>query len=125
MKNADGTVKNYHGLGVVFETDENNKPIRNLAIDIDITNEIRNYKQLKSHLNELTRKLRKTELNQITKTEQIVIKQLCKGQTIKHIASSLDRSVHTIDNHKRNVFKKLNIHKTGELILWAKDVGII
>lgn len=125
MKHKDSSIHTYHGLGVVFESDENNKPIRNLAIDIDITNEIRNYKQLKSHLDELTRKLRKTELDQLTKAEIKVIVLLCKGKTLKQIATELERSIHTIDNHKRNIFRKLDIHKLRELALWAKDVGLI
>lgn len=125
MKLKDGSIATYHGLGVVFETDENNKPIRNLAIDVDITTEIRNYKQLKSHLDELTRKLRKTELDQLTKAEIKVIVLLCKGNTLKQVATELDRSVHTIDNHKRNIFNKINVHKISELVVWAKDVGLV
>jgi len=125
MKHYDSSIHTYHGLGVVFETDENNRPVKNLAIDLDITHEVRNYKQLKKHLEELTRKLRKSELEGITKMELKVIELLCQGKTIKQIACELERSVHTIDNHKRNIYRKLKLHKNQELILWAKEVGLV
>ncbi|PZX10142.1 PAS domain-containing protein [Breznakibacter xylanolyticus] len=124
MRHADGTVATYQGFGVVFERDAAGRPLRNLAIDIDITHEISNYKQLKRHLEEMTKQLHQSQLKQLTKTEKQVIVYLCDGKTVKEIAGLLHRSVHTIANHKRNVYSKLGLHRTGQLVGWAKEVGL-
>ncbi|HOP05431.1 MAG TPA: PAS domain-containing protein [Tenuifilaceae bacterium] len=125
MRNADGTLSNYHGIGVVFERDENGIPLKNLAIDIDVTHEIRNYIQLKRQFENLTKKLNSDKLDKLTKIEVEVIKNICKGKTVDEISKDLKRSYHTIDNHKRNIFKKLLINKTSQLIYFAKEVGLI
>lgn len=125
MRNADGTLSNYHGIGVVFERDENGIPLKNLAIDIDVTHEIRNYIQLKRQFESLTKKLNSDKLDKLTKIEVEVIKNICKGKTVDEISKDLKRSYHTIDNHKRNIFKKLLINKTSQLIYFAKEVGLI
>jgi len=125
MRNADGTLSNYHGIGVVFERDENGIPLKNLAIDIDVTHEIRNYIQLKRQFENLTKKLNSDKLDKLTKIEVEVIKNICKGKTVDEISKDLKRSYHIIDNHKRNIFKKLLINKTSQLIYFAKEVGLI
>ncbi|MBK8805508.1 MAG: PAS domain-containing protein [Bacteroidales bacterium] len=125
MRNADGEVRSFHGLGIVFDYDDDGKPLHNLSIDIDITNEIKNYDQLKRHLNELTQKLNKHIVDNLTKTEKLIIELLCKGKSFKQIADEQCRSYHTIDSHVRNIFKKMGVKKTCQLTLKAKEIGLV
>jgi len=125
MRHANGEIVTYHGLGVLFDFDEQGNPTRNLAIDINITHEVRNFKQLKKHLQELTIKLNQSKIDNLTTSEINIIKLLCHGKILKEIANELNRSPHTIDKHIRNIFIKLNIHKTRQLTLWAKEVGLV
>lgn len=53
----------------------------------------------------------------LTKKEIVIFHLLKKGSSITSIASQLNRSYHTILNHKKNIFKKLHIHKISSLIL--------
>jgi PAS domain S-box-containing protein len=123
IRHANGQVVTYQGCCVVFDKDELGKPLSNLAIDIDITHEIANYQQLKRHLDEMTRQLHRTQLDNLTKTEKQIISLLCQGKSIKAIAQAQNRSHYTIDNHKRHVFAKLGINKTSQLVKWANEVG--
>lgn len=125
MRNANGTVSNYHGIGVIFDYDENGVPLHSLAIDIDITSEVRNYKQLKRQYEYLTKKLYGSKLEMLTIIEIEVLKHICSGKTVKETSVAMNRSHHTIDNHKRNIFKKLGINKTRNLAAFAKEVGLI
>jgi len=125
MRHANGDINTYHGIGVLFDFDKYGNPTHNLAIDINITHEVRNYKQLKKHLTELTRKLNQFKIDSLTDKEIKIIQLLYQGKILKEIANELNRSPHTIDKHIRNVFKKLNINKTRQLTLWAKEVGLV
>ena len=53
-----------------------------------------------------------------------VIRLCCEGRTSKEIAGRLNVSVRTIDTHKSNIFKKLNISSTVELVIYAAKAGL-
>lgn len=65
------------------------------------------------------------ELLKLTKTEIRIIKYLSEGKSTKMIAVLMVRSYKTIDNHKQNIFKKLQISNVGELISKAHRWGIL
>ena len=125
MRNADGTISNYHGFGLVFEYDKDGVPLKNIAIDIDITSEVRNFKQLKRQYQQVCKKLNRSKLEALTRVEIEVLKHICAGKTVKEISIEMKRSHHTIDNHKRHIFKKLKINKARHLTVFAKEVGLI
>lgn len=54
-----------------------------------------------------------------------IIKLIAEGQTTKDIAQILFLSFHTISTHRKNIFKKLSIRNSSELILYAMKKGII
>ena len=64
-------------------------------------------------------------LQKLTKIQLEVIELLAQGKTTKEIAAEKKRSPETINNHKRNIFKKLNINKTAELVGIALESGLI
>lgn len=52
----------------------------------------------------------------ISKRERDIIRLLVLGNASKEIAEKLNISSNTVDTHRRNILKKLNISSTGELI---------
>lgn len=57
---------------------------------------------------------------------ELEIIELCReGLSSKKIGERLFLSPRTVDNHKRQIFEKLDIHSTVELIKFALDNGII
>ncbi|NRB82476.1 MAG: PAS domain-containing protein [Winogradskyella sp.] len=52
----------------------------------------------------------------ISNRERDVIRLLLLNNTSKEISEKLSISSHTVDTHRRNILKKLNISSTGELI---------
>ena len=52
----------------------------------------------------------------ISNRERDVIRLLVLNNTSKEISEKLSISSHTVDTHRRNILKKLNISSTGELI---------
>lgn len=64
------------------------------------------------------------DIPKMTSREQDVIKLCCEGLSSKEIADKLNVSVRTIDSHKSNIFKKLNISSTVELVRFASKAGM-
>ncbi len=64
-------------------------------------------------------------LSTLTRREMEIITLCASGLSAKQIADELCITPHSVENHKDNVFKKLHIQSTSELILFAFKVGLI
>ena len=64
------------------------------------------------------------DVPKMTSRELEVVKLCCEGLTSKEIASKLNVSVRTIDTHKSNIFKKIGISSTLELVKYAVKAGL-
>ena len=71
-----------------------------------------------------TKKTTKITLEFTTQERQII--ELCgQGLSAKKIAERLYITHRTVEHHKQNIFEKLGIHSTNELIQFAIKSGII
>lgn len=61
----------------------------------------------------------------LSERELEIIKQIVKGITTKEIAKINDLSERTIETHRRNIMRKLNVKNTAELIGYAYKNGLI
>lgn len=61
----------------------------------------------------------------LTQKEIEIITYISKGFTTKEIAGKINISHHTINTHKKNIFYKLSINNTSELIIYALKNCII
>ena len=92
----------------------------NLKMDICATAKYLNAKNEYETLfyqNESTSKL----LDIISNRERDVVRLLLTNKTSKEIAENLNISKYTVDTHRKNILKKLNIDSTFELINYFKS----
>src|SRR4030081_2647213 len=61
----------------------------------------------------------------LTTREREVLQMIALGKTNKHIATKLKLSVYTLAAHSGRIMEKLNLHSTGELVLFAVRNGLI
>lgn len=61
----------------------------------------------------------------LTAREQEVMKLLAEGRTVREVASELSLSIKTIEAHKLNLMRKLDIHNRASLIEYAIQTGMI
>jgi len=61
----------------------------------------------------------------LTAREKEVLKVLAEGRSVKEIASSLNLSVKTVEAHKFNLMRKLDIHNKAQLVQYAIQKKII
>jgi two-component system, NarL family, response regulator NreC len=56
--------------------------------------------------------------------EREVLQLITEGHTNKSIAGILCISPKTVDNHRTNLMRKLNIHSTADLVRWSTKRGL-
>jgi DNA-binding NarL/FixJ family response regulator len=61
----------------------------------------------------------------LTAREQEVMVLLAEGRSIKRVANQLFISPKTVENHRTNIMRKLDLHSTFELIRYAAKLGIV
>jgi two-component system response regulator NreC len=61
----------------------------------------------------------------LTTREREILQLLAEGKSNKDVASLLHLSLYTVETHRSNIFQKLNLHSSAELILYAIRKGVI
>jgi len=63
--------------------------------------------------------------SQLSPREQQIMRKVVEGDTTKQIATELDLSPKTVENHRANLMKKLGVHNKMELIRYAVKLGLV
>ncbi|MFD1293524.1 DNA-binding response regulator [Lutibacter holmesii] len=90
------------------------KPYNNNQLMATINLAILNFNKQTSAIPKQAKNTSKLEL--LTSREKEVLVTLSSGKITKEIAEELNISVHTVEQHKKNIKKKLNLTTIGELI---------
>lgn len=62
--------------------------------------------------------------NVLTNRERDVLQNLAEGKSVKEIANHLSVSVKTVESHRLQIMRKLNIHSVAELTKYAIREGL-
>jgi DNA-binding NarL/FixJ family response regulator len=60
-------------------------------------------------------------LNALSLTERKILRLIVENKTSKEISEALSISVRTVDNHRLNICRKLNLHGTNALLRFALE----
>jgi len=60
----------------------------------------------------------------LTSREREIVQRIAEGQTTKEIAAGLGLSVKTVESHRINLMRKLDIHATATLVRYAIRRGL-
>jgi two-component system response regulator NreC len=69
--------------------------------------------------------IRQPRFGTLTKREREILKMLAEGMSVKEIATAFDLSVKTVEAHKFNLMRKLDIHNKAQLVQYAIQKKII
>lgn len=61
----------------------------------------------------------------LTDREREVLQLVAESNSTKEIASKLGISVKTVDNHRTNLMRKLNLHDVASLTRYAIEIGLV
>ncbi|NIR14138.1 MAG: helix-turn-helix transcriptional regulator, partial [Desulfobacterales bacterium] len=59
----------------------------------------------------------------LTPRERQILKLVAEGKTSEEIAGLLFISIRTVQNHRANIMKKLNLKRTADLVKYAIRKG--
>lgn len=77
-------------------------------------------------MEELHRKSDTDQLQEkLTERESDILKEIVKGLSSKEIGDKLFISSRTVDTHRNNLMKKLDVHNTAELVKLALEKGLV
>ncbi len=65
------------------------------------------------------------EKNNLTKTETEILRDIALGMTTKEIAEKRFSSFHTVNTHRKNIFRKLNVNNVHEATKYALRAGLV
>ncbi|MBV8831274.1 MAG: response regulator transcription factor [Acidobacteriaceae bacterium] len=63
--------------------------------------------------------------NALTSREQEIIRLLAEGLTVRATAAELNLSMKTVEAHKLNLMRKLDIHNRSNLVQYAVQAGLV
>ena len=69
--------------------------------------------------------VRDTDYGRLTPREQEIMRMLAEGLPKSEIADRLCISIKTVDNHRSNIMKKLDLHSAMDLVRYAAKLGLI
>ena len=61
----------------------------------------------------------------LTETEIEILRGVAQGKTTKEIAYERYSSIHTVNTHKKNIFRKLQVNTAHEAIKYAFRAGLV
>ena len=61
----------------------------------------------------------------LTTREREVLQMVAEGKTSKEIATYTSISVHTVNVHRKNIMRKLGLHKQADLVRYAIKEGLV
>lgn len=138
LRRKDGKIIWIRHEGCYFGLDENDKPSFFAGFLLDVTDQVSNYtssidnlfayfldfsdgKTLRIGLDSTG----STHISHFTKRETEIIQYAYQGFSAKLIASELNISVNTVNNHKSNIMNRLGTNNMIETIAIAKEKGFL
>ena len=80
---------------------------------------------MEGYLEENKRLKKKTAWDAVTQREREVLKLLAEGYLNREIAEFLHISAKTVEKHRANLMKKLDLHNTPALTVFAIEKGLV
>ena len=130
IKTANNSYVNIIQNTTPIQFDETNKPIIGMAhytvldgnVKLDICASAKYLNEKNEYETLFYQNVSNTNLlDAISNRERDVVRLLITKKTSEEIADNLNISKHTVDTHRRNILKKLNINSTFELINYFKN----
>ena len=103
--------------------------VQDLVAALESVREGRSYftPRIQQHLTEILRgePPPPSPLEQLTDREREVLKRVAEGLSTKEIAARLEISTRTVETHRANLMRKLDLHSVARLVQFAIREGLV
>lgn len=116
---------------VLYETQRIGVAYKDLPVDIlkeALRYVIRGERYIAQHATEVLLQnavVQEKHKDDLTQTEREVLKAIAQGKTTKEIAAERFSSVHTINSHRKNIFRKLGVNCAHDAMKYAFRAGLV
>ena len=130
MLNAKGRYVNIISRQEVIQTDRNGKAwivmgMMDISPDQALSDDVK-YSTYDIKTGEIISTLVPLESESaLTSREKEILQMICRGLLSKEIADKLNISIHTVNNHRKNILKKLGVDNSIEAINIAREMRLI
>ncbi|MGL5889705.1 MAG: LuxR C-terminal-related transcriptional regulator [Bacteroidia bacterium] len=125
MNSRFGESMRFNSRFSVFERHENGAPKLLLCVALDITQQTETENELKALLRNMSTPEDDARVRSITRRELEVLQLIAQQYSTKQIADSLHISIPTVETHRRNLLRKINVKNTAGLIRFAVEQRLI
>ena len=115
----------YYFKGYTLSNDQNGKPIEVFITAFNLAEKINTDLQLEELVKENKRLKNKLAINMLTNREKEVVRLISQGMSSKKISEQLDLSFYTVETHRKNILRKIELNNTAELIRFATEAGLV
>ena len=124
FRHADGHFLWLFTSNRVFRVDPEEEVFEVLAISVDFTSPLSYQKNIKQFFQDKLQGVNFKDVQKITPREQQVLQLFANGYNTKEIAERLKISFHTVNNHRKNMLKKLQLKNLSSLVNFAVENGL-
>lgn len=108
-----------HAFSIVFK----DQPVKILRDALQFATEGRRYVCQRATEMILAQQHEEEKPAVLTTTEMEIVKAIAQGKTTKDIAAERFLSIHTVNTHRKNIFRKLGVNTAHEVIKYACRAG--
>ncbi len=108
----------------LFRRTPDNSVFEMVGVSINFSNELSYGKNLKVVSREQLKQSNKPIIEQLTKRERELTRYFAQGYQTKEIAEMIGVSFHTVNNHRKNILKKLGFKNIASLVNFAVEHGL-
>lgn len=124
FKNSRGEFLWFYTAARVFRYNQKEGVFEVLAVTIDFSDHLTYGKNLKLFAQEKLRDINQKHVNRITAREKQIVKYFSNGFRTREIADLLGISAHTVNNHRKNILRKLELKNLAALVNFAVENGL-
>lgn len=124
FRHANGEFLWFYTAARLFKYDPAREIFEVLGVTLNLSEELTYGKNLKLFAQEKLQKTNHKNINRITPREKEIIKYIANGFKMREIAELLGLSVHTVNNHRKNILIKLEMKNLAALVNFAVENGL-
>ncbi|MBW6499170.1 MAG: LuxR C-terminal-related transcriptional regulator [Bacteroidales bacterium] len=124
FRNINGEFIWFYTVARIFRYDPTQDVFEVLGVSLNFSEELIYGKNLKLFAQEKLQKTNHKNINRITPREKEIIKYIANGFKMREIAELLGLSVHTVNNHRKNILIKLEMKNLAALVNFAVENGL-
>jgi LuxR family transcriptional regulator, quorum-sensing system regulator SdiA len=124
FRNAKGEYIWFYTAAKVFKLDPAEGVFEVLGVSLNLSDQLTYGKNLKLFTQDKLKKINHKNVERITTREKQIVKYFSNGFKSREIAELLGLSFHTVNNHRKNILKKLELKNLAALVNFAVENGL-